>query len=160
MLRREKKMISHFRSVLVVLLCVTHATAAWALGSDDTPDAPPTTYDLGVKEVKAGNYAAALPLLEKTVAENAENANAWNYIGYSNRKLKRFDKAMTAYQKALAIEPNHRGANEYIGELYLQRGDLAKAKARLKILDSACFFGCEEFDELKAAIAKYVAKKN
>lgn len=149
----------NLKSVLIVLVCVTHATTAGAMGSDDTPDAPPTAYDLGVKEVKAGNFDAALPLLEKAVAENAENANAWNYIGYSNRKLKRFDQAMTAYQKALAIEPEHRGANEYIGELYLQKGDLAKAKARLKVLDSACFFGCEEFDELKAAIAKYEAKK-
>lgn len=150
----------NIRSVFVVILCVTQVGAAWAMGSDDGPASPPTSYDLGVKEVKAKNYAAALPLLEKAVSENARNADAWNYIGYSNRKLKRFDKAMTAYQKALAIEPSHRGANEYIGELYLQKGDLAKAKERLKVLDAACFFGCEEYDELKAAIAAYEARIN
>ncbi len=67
---------------------------------------------------------------------------------------------MIAYQKALAIKPDHRGANEYIGELYLETGKPAKARERLKVLDSACFFGCEEYDELKAAIAAYEAKVN
>jgi tetratricopeptide (TPR) repeat protein len=152
--------IGNIKSILFAALCMVLAGQAWAAGSDDGPESPPTSYDLGVKEVKAGNYAAALPLLEKAVEENAKNANAWNYIGYSQRKLKRFEPAMTAYQKALAIEPNHRGANEYIGELYLQKGDLVKAKERLKVLDSACFFGCEEYDELKAAIADYEKKKS
>ncbi|MBT5047755.1 MAG: tetratricopeptide repeat protein [Rhodospirillaceae bacterium] len=144
--------------VLAVALCLAPVTAAWAMGSDTEPSSP--DYAQGVKAVKAGNYEAALPLLQKAVAEKPKNANAWNYIGYSNRKLKRFDKAMTAYRKALAIEPNHRGANEYIGELYLQMGALAKAKERLKVLDSACFFGCEEFDELKEAIAAFEKKKS
>lgn len=148
------------KALLIVTLCMAPAGLSRAAGSDDNkPAAPPTSYDRGLKEVRTGDYAAALPLLEKAVAENPKNANAWNYIGYSNRKLKRFDRAMTAYQKALAIEPEHRGANEYIGELYLQMGDPAKARGRLKVLDSACFFGCEEFDELKAAIAKYEAQK-
>jgi len=113
----------------------------------------------GLEFVRAGNYSAALPLLEKAVGENPRNANAWNYIGYSNRKLKRFHEALVAYRKALALEPNHRAANEYIGELYLQTGKPTKAKARLKVFDAACFFGCEEYDELKAAIAAYEAKR-
>lgn len=146
------------KSILIVMVCMAPVTAVWALGSDDEPSSP--DYAQGVKAVKAGNYEAALPLLRKVVAEKPKHANAWNYIGYSNRKLKRFEKAMTAYKKALAIDPNHRGANEYIGELYLQMGDLAKAKGRLKVLDSACFFGCEEYDELKEAIAKYEKKKS
>jgi len=55
----------------------------------------------------------------------------------------------------LAIDPEHRGANEYLGELYLQTNDLAKAKERLNKLDDICYFGCEEFDDLKSAIAAY-----
>ena len=151
-------MMAKLKLVLVTLLCVAPPTAAWALGSDVEPSSP--HYADGVKAVKAGKFEAALPLLQKVVTEKPEDANAWNYIGYSNRKLKRFDKAMAAYKKALAVEPNHRGANEYMGELYLQMGDLANAKARLKVLDSACFFGCEEFDELKEAIAAYEKKKS
>ena len=73
----------------------------------------------------------------------------------SQRKLKRFDEALVNYQKALAIEPEHRGANEYLGELYLQTGQLDKAVERLKVLDEACYFGCDEFDQLEQAIENY-----
>ena len=41
--------------------------------------------------------------LQKVVAKNDRNANAWNFIGYSHRKLRRYDQALDAYQKALAI---------------------------------------------------------
>ncbi len=147
------------RSVLAVILSVSMASAVLAAGSTSpSRPPPPTGYDLGVKAVKAGDYARALALLRKVVVANPRDANAWNYIGFSHRKLNRFDQALAAYNKALAIKPDHRGANEYLGELYLQIGDPAKAKERLKILDSACFFGCEEFDDLKAAIASYEAR--
>jgi len=151
------------KSVLIFALSVALVSVfspAWAMdtGSKDRPAATSGDYELGVKAVRAGDYAAALPLLEKVVAKNAGDADAWNFIGYSQRKLKRFDEALVAYQKALAIKPDHRGANEYIGELYLETGKPAMARERLKVLDSACFFGCEEYDELKAAIAAYEAK--
>jgi tetratricopeptide (TPR) repeat protein len=80
-----------------------------------------------------------------------------NYLGYSHRKLGHFDESLVWYQKALAANPNHRGANEYLGELYLQMGDLAKAEERLNKLDDLCFFGCEEYDDLKQEIAEYKA---
>ncbi len=143
--------------MLVAMLCLTPVSGSWAVGSDD--DSAPPEYAEAVKAVKAENFEAALPLFQKVVAQTPDNANAWNYIGYSYRKLKKFDAAMTAYKKALALDPNHRGANEYMGELYLRMDDLAKAKERLKVLDSACFFGCQEFDELKEAIAEYEKKK-
>jgi hypothetical protein len=37
-------------------------------------------------------------------------------------------------------------------------GQLDKAKERLKVLDGACFFGCEEYTDLKEAISAYEAK--
>jgi len=61
------------------------------------------------------------------------------------------------YDEALRIEPQHRGALEYSGELYLQTGNLAKAEQRLAALDKACRFGCEEYSDLKKAIAQYKA---
>ena len=57
------------------------------------------------------------------------------------------------------MSPKHRGANEYLGELYLETDQLAKAEERLKVLDGACFLGCEEYDDLKEAIEKYKEKK-
>ena len=146
------------RLILTVALGLV-GTAALAMGpgSSPGPEKPPGNYEHGVKAVRAGDYTAALARLEKAVEENARDANAWNYMGYSFRKLKQDDHALVAYQKALAIDPNHRGANEYLGELYLQTGQLEKAKERLKVLDSACFFGCEAYDVLKKAIAAYQA---
>jgi len=132
------------------------ASTAMAAGSSSSSTQPRDSYyDQGVKAVKSANYKKAVKLFNKVVAIEPTDADAWNYLGFSNRKLKNFDLALSAYQKALAIDPKHRGANEYLGELYLQTDDLAKAKERLKKLDDICTFGCEEFDDLKAAITAY-----
>jgi tetratricopeptide (TPR) repeat protein len=72
----------------------------------------------------------------------------------------RFDEAMVNYQKALQIEPRHLGANEYLGELYLQLDQPEQAEERLQVLDKACFFGCHEYDELKQAIEAYRSKNS
>jgi hypothetical protein len=62
---------------------------------------------------------------------------------------------LAQYTEALRLDPNHRGAHEYIGEAYLQLGNVAKAKEHLAALDRICFFPCDEYSDLKAAVAKY-----
>lgn len=129
-------------------------------GGSDSQSAQPVdpNYAAGRQLVEDGKYAEAIPLLEKAVAADAKNADALNYLGYSNRQLGNNDAALSHYQAALALEPRHRGANEYLGELYLTLGDVDKAQERLDVLDEACFFGCDEYTELKNAIAAYKAK--
>ena len=100
-------------------------------------------------------YQQAISELDKALRDDPDNADMLNLMAYSHRKLKHFDIALDYYQQALQIEPEHRGANEYLGELYLQTGQLDKAEERLEVLDKECFFGCKEFDELEAAIAEY-----
>jgi Flp pilus assembly protein TadD len=149
------------KSLLAVVLTLGIASAALGAGAPSTsrpparPEAKPTDYDLGVKAVQAGDYTRALTLFQKVVQADPRNADAWNYIGFSHRNLKRFDESLAAYQKALALNPGHRGANEYLGELYLQTGDLAKARERLAKLNSLCPSGCKEHDDLKKAIQVY-----
>ncbi len=111
-----------------------------------------------MKLVDAGDYAGAIPLLQKSIAADPTNADAHNYLGFSHRKLGIVDVALTHYGKALELKPKHRGANEYLGELYLDLGQMDKAKERLAVLDGACFFGCEEYRELKAKIKAYQAQ--
>jgi Flp pilus assembly protein TadD len=149
-----------FRSLMAAALALClGAGAAFAAGTDDTPAAKQDpNFVEAKKNVEAGKYEAAVPLLEQSVASAPNNADAWNYLGYSLRKSGRKEEALTMYQKALALEPKHRGANEYLGELYLEMGELAKAKERLKVLDGACFFGCDEYTDLKEAIKAYEAK--
>ena len=105
-----------------------------------------------------GSYANAITLLKEIVGKDSNNADALNLLGYSNRQLGNNDVALSYYEAALELEPRHRGANEYMGELYLTLGDLAKAEERLDVLDGACFFGCAEYTKLKEAIAAYKAK--
>jgi len=141
--------------VMAVVMSFVFASMAMAAGSSSSSTQPNSYFDQGVKAVESANYKKAIKLFNKVVATKPTNADAWNYLGFSNRKLKKFDLALNAYQKALAIDPKHRGANEYLGELYLQTDDLAKARERLKKLDDICTFGCKEFDDLKVAIAAY-----
>jgi tetratricopeptide (TPR) repeat protein len=70
------------------------------------------------------DYVGAIPLLRKSVAADSRNADAYNLLGFSHRKLGQIDAALAHYGKALTLEPEHRGANEYLGELYLELGDL------------------------------------
>jgi Flp pilus assembly protein TadD len=100
-------------------------------------------------------YEKAIALLKVEAAKDPSNADVQNLLGYSNRKLKRYDLALSYYQKALALQPEHRGANNYLGHLYLETGKLEKAQERLAVLDKACTFGCEEYSELKLAIAAH-----
>jgi tetratricopeptide (TPR) repeat protein len=133
-------------------------TGAWAMGgggsssSSSTTSAKDADYTAAEQAVKAQNFNAAIPLLQNVVQRDPKNADAWNYLGFSNRKLGNFPEALADYEKALAIDPDHLGANEYLGELYLQTGDMPKAQERLAKLDKLCTFGCEEYRTLKAAI--------
>ena len=147
---------------IATVLILGLASTAMAAGSSSPSRAPEpeSNFDLGVKAVEAKDFGRALGLLGKVVRADPRNADAWNWIGFSNRKLKRLKASLVAYKKALAIDPDHRGANEYLGELYLTTGDLAKARVRLDKLDSICFFGCEEYDDLKRAIKAFEAAQS
>jgi len=151
--------------LLAIALILALVSPAMAAGSSSTsrpsvpPRAQPNDYDLGVKAVQAGDFQRALALLQKVVQADPRNADAWNYVGFSHRKLKQFDPSLAAYQRALAINPDHRGANEYLGELYLMIGEPEKARERLAKLQSVCPGGCEAYDDLRRAIEAYQSAK-
>ena len=134
-----------------------------AAGTSSTSSRRPSVsseFKAGKKAVKEKDFQSALGHLNKANEKNPKNADIHNLLGYSYRKLGDTDRAFEHYQIALQINPKHRGANEYLGELYLETDQLAKAEERLKVLDDACFLGCEEYDDLKEAIEKYKEKKN
>ena len=128
---------------------------AFVGNGDDKPGN--ADYAAGRTASASGDYQTAIEYLTKAAAADPDSADSHNLLGYSFRKMGNVEKAFEHYRKALRIDPKHRGANEYIGELYLELGDLANAEAHLKVLDKACFFGCEEYTELKEAVAAYKA---
>ena len=107
------------------------------------------------KKIEAGDYEDALADLEVHIEKNRTSADAFNWLGYANRKLGRYEKAQKAYARALFLDPDHKGAHEYAGELRLLLGDLKGAERHLAELDRICLLGCEEYDELKAEIAAW-----
>jgi len=113
-----------------------------------------------IREIIAeGDYVQAIGELESMDKEDPDNANVLNLLGYSHRKQGNADEAFRYYDAALQLEPKHRGANEYLGELYLETDQLGKAEERLAVLDKECFFPCEEFTDLKAAIKEYKTQR-
>ena len=107
------------------------------------------------KAVKAKEWNKAISLLNRVVADSPKNADAYNYLGYSHRKLGNRDQALTYYNHALYLDPNHRGALEYLGELYLEMSDLPKAEEQLSKLSKICGPRCAEYRELQEAVAKF-----
>ena len=111
-------------------------------------------YQQAKKLIDDEQYTKAIPLLQKSIQQKGEYADALNLLGYSNRKLGDMAKAMTYYTKALNKEPKHLGANEYMGELYLELNNLPKAEERLAVLKGACG-NCEQFEELDDKVKDY-----
>ena len=109
------------------------------------------------KAVKAKDWNKAIGLLNRVVADSPKNADAYNYLGYSYRKLGNRDQALTYYNQALSLDPNHRGALEYLGELYLDMSDLPKAEEQLAKLARVCGPRCNEYRELQEGVAKFKA---
>jgi tetratricopeptide (TPR) repeat protein len=138
------------------------APSVWSMGSssDTSSSSPAVTADYATakKLVDEGKYRDAIPILDQLVAKNPADADALNELGFSHRKLGHEQKALTYYLKALATQPNHLGANEYLGELYLEMKDMPLAEDRLAVLEKACT-NCEQYSELKEKIADYKAKQ-
>ncbi len=111
-------------------------------------------YLAAVSLINEQRYDDAITSLRAASEVFGPHPDVLTYLGFANRKLKRFDVAETYYLAALAIAPNHRGATEYYGEMMLERGDFAGATRMLAKLDRQCTFGCAEADELRRWIVR------
>ena len=115
-------------------------------------------YEAGKKAIEAKDWNAAIKSLSSAALRDTRNADIQNYLGYAYRKSGNLDMAFKHYERALSLSPRHRGAHEYVGEAYLMVNDLAKAEAHLSALEKICLIPCEEYDDLKKAIAEYRRK--
>ena len=111
-----------------------------------------TQYFASVSLINKGEYQAAFNDLSLTAAAVGPHPDITTYMGYTQRKLGNYDVAKTYYAMALEVDPNHKGANEYLGELYVETGEMDKAKVQLAKLETICSFGCIEENELRSWI--------
>jgi Flp pilus assembly protein TadD len=139
---------------LILILGLGFASAllpapALAVDNMSSTDAPDLTSVRA--KLKAKDYAAALTEL-RDLAEDVQQADVYNLLGFALRKTGDFKTSLTYYTKALELQPDHKAAREYLGELYVETGNMEKAKEQLAALAKLCPGGCEEREDLQKAI--------
>jgi tetratricopeptide (TPR) repeat protein len=136
--------------VSVLLATSLGATSALAVDTITSKDAPDLTSVRA--KIKAKDFKGALAELTPMLA-TYQHADVYNLMGFSLRKTGDYKQAYTFYRKALEFDSEHKGALEYLGELYVETGQLEKARENVALLKKLCPGGCEELDDLEAAIA-------
>lgn len=144
----------HFRipavTVFVVLVAAMTQNPSFAVFPDDLqPD-----YERLERMIESGLSERAIQDMETFLNDRPDDADLLNLLGFANRKLGRFDLSRSYYERALAIDPNHLGALEYMGELELQMGRTDDARAIRERLAALCPEGCHELEELDQALSE------
>ena len=140
------------KSLLATILAVFGLGTAWAIAGVDF-----SSYEIEEAQavIEEGDFDEAITMLEEIVFFEPEDADALNLLGFSLRSVDRNEEAMEMYVEALTIDPNHQGALEYQGELFLKLGDQASAEANMEKLAGLCPDGCEALAILETAIEKF-----
>ncbi len=150
-------------SLSIIFLITTNLFAAGSSNNSSSGETK-SNYEKAVKLIKSAkkneekgkedkaksNYKKALKLLVKSNKKNPDKPNTLNYLGFTSRKLGDFENGEKYYLQGLAIDPKHKGINEYLGELYVATNRHNLAVERLEVLKSC---NCKEYDQLKAVIA-------
>jgi len=143
--------------VLSLLLSVASTTGALAVDNITTKDAPDLTAVRA--KIDAKDFKGAVAELQ-TMLVKYQHADVYNLLGFSLRKSGDPKQALTFYRKALDFDPQHKGALEYLGELYVETGQIDKAKENVVLLKKLCPDGCKELTELEQSIAGAAPKTN
>ncbi len=146
-----------------MVLLFTFVQPSFSAGSSGDSGNSETNYEKALKHIKQAKrfekkdkidkaqarYKKAQKLLLKSNKEIPNKADTLNYLGFTTRKLGDFENGEKYYLEGLAIKPDHKGINEYLGELYVATGRIDLAKERLNVLKSC---NCDEYQELKEVI--------
>lgn len=128
-------------ALFAISLCPLSALASGGSYSPQTVSAPvdvAALYNQGIQCIADKKWKMAISKLRQVIAETPHNADALTYLGYASRKNGNQKDGLKYYFKALKEQPNHPGANSYMGELYLEMNDVPKAEERLAVLQACC----------------------
>ena len=112
-------------------------------------------YDAALRLIEKQDYAGAIPHLKHALMLQQGSADILNYLGYTARMTGDYPASLDYYQRALARNPDHKGAHEYLGELYLMMHQPDQARLQLAELVRLCPDGCVEKDTLTQALSAY-----
>tara|TARA_B100000941_G_C28308828_1_gene450398 strand:+ start:203 stop:682 length:480 start_codon:yes stop_codon:yes gene_type:complete len=152
------------KKIILLIITTLLLTNNYALAAGSASSDTESNYDKAVKQInfakknekkgkkeKANSqYEKAQKLLLKSNKEKPGKADTLNYLGFTTRKLGDFENGEKYYLQGLAINPKHKGINEYLGELYVATNRHNLAVERLEVLKGC---NCEEYDQLKKVIA-------
>ena len=159
---------SAFTAIAFVFVMTSPALAAMGVPEDSSgnhrpPDmstrdystATESDYDVAKRLLRHKQYAEAIPHLQFALADKPQDADILNDLGYAKRMVGNYDDALYYDQRAITIEPGHKGAHENMGELYLLKNDLLSAQKELETLTTLCPSDCDERTALAQAIANF-----
>ena len=147
--------------LLIIIFSISIIGSSY--GAASSSDGGSSNYDKGASLIKKAKklekkgkiekankrYEKAFEYLIKSNKKTPNQPDTLNYLGYASRKLGNFEVAEKYYLEGLKIKPDHKGINEYLGELYIKTNRIDLAKQRLEVLKTC---NCEEYDELKELI--------
>ena len=150
-------MRARLATAIFATFLVFGAGGAYAAGSNTTTQLTPAEVRAQLANaeglIRQANYRDAIEVLNDVVESSPREADAYNLLGYSYRKSKDFNRAERNYKRALGLNPEHKGAIEYYGELLIETDRRKKAEGMLAKLESLCPSGCGELDQLRKALA-------
>ncbi len=159
----KKKLFTKIILTIVCILFLSHSNFVYAAtsGGDNADSLYNSAKKIVLRAKKLENknksekalklYSKAYKKLLKAYKKDKKNADILNYLGFTLRKTGNLDQAEKYYLEGLKIKPEHKGINEYLGELYVNTDRIELAKQRLEVLKNC---KCEEYEELKELIEK------
>tara|TARA_E500000331_G_scaffold287930_1_gene283172 strand:- start:328 stop:807 length:480 start_codon:yes stop_codon:yes gene_type:complete len=157
------------KKFFLTIFLISALTSNLFAASSSSGSSTKSNYDQAVKLIKSAKnyekkgkldkaikrYEKAFKLLIKSNKKKPSHPDTLNYLGFTSRKIGNYEVAEKYYLEGLAIDPNHNGINEYLGELYVKTNRIEKAKERLEVLKNC---NCEEFQELNNVINSGISK--
>ncbi|MFM8467760.1 MAG: tetratricopeptide repeat protein [Oxalobacteraceae bacterium] len=144
--------------LVLIMACISPAIANMK-ETQGGANAGDPDFAAGKAAIKHKDWKTAIEALNKSVKRAPDNPDTHTYLGYSYRNLGDLDNSFAHYREALKLDPKHKGAHEYIGQAYLKAGQPDKAAGHLAELEKICGKGCEEYQDLANAIARYHKSK-
>jgi len=148
---------------LLTILFLSSASFAAGTSYDDNNSSVSASeqvtklYNKAYELVYDKKFDKSIKLLEKIAKRKdlgEKKADVYNLLGFSYRKHSEpdLDKALESYKIALETNPEHLGAHEYLGELYITLGNMNKANEMLNSLEKISGTSSMEYIKLKKAI--------